>query len=320
MIKKVLALLLAMVVLFSLAGCKEEATTDKNENTTKPTEATKDNHKEEIITVYICTKTQQYRNDQETYRHEYEYDSNGNLIWEISYYYDYDPILTNSFEYKYDRKGKLIRKSTFVNDEEATREEYEYDDGQHATMVCYTNNEFHCQWEYEYDSNGNQVLAVQTRNGKEAERYEYEYDDVGNLITEVRYYGGIEKEREEYTYDNSGNCTLWVNYTNDRKLYHTEYEYDRNSNLVLKIDYVNDQENSRHEWEYDSRGNTIQAKYCYGDQTDICRYVYTYSDDGCVVESTSDTKGIFTYQKVSISRAQAEKLIEENGDLTVLLG
>ena len=175
------------------------------------------------------------------YKNLYEYDNNGNVIYEKPACVETDSL--GECWYEYDKYGNVIYKK------ENNRGEQIY------------------TYEYKYDSNNKIIYGKTLGHGdSEGEEYHYEnrfwheYDKHGNLV---------------HAWDSDGNES-WYEYNKNDKMIHSKfktkaydgsyeysqnwYEYDENSNITLNREnqtiYV-------HKLEYYEDGKTLKKDTCY---------------------------------------------------------
>ena len=167
---------------------------DENGNLCKITE---DNY-----TVDPDTKEEIYDS---TYIHEYQYDSDGYLIYDG--YYDPDSgLFMSDNRYTNDENGNLIEivsltgVTTYLYDENGNVIDYKSASEDSVVEIMYTYNGDLLVYEkeyisdklcyetsYQYDDNGNMILMSETsydlaHGGSDKSQYYYEYDEDGNLI------------------------------------------------------------------------------------------------------------------------------------------
>lgn len=164
----------------------------------------------------------------EEYSYSYEYDENGRIVKETTYWSDGSSLrqFEQSLVYKYDEAGNLILQSVYF-DEALQKPFYTY----HS----------------EYNENGQQILYYVKNDGFDGEiGYKIEYDPV--LNTEDEYcdngYGTLYlSTHKEYSttgelllvryYNENGDNTLTCQYAYD-------YTYDQDGNVIEQEIYLND--------------------------------------------------------------------------------
>ena len=173
-----------------------------------------------------------FTGDDYWYKHEYSYDSDGNVI-EIKISDD-DGFLGGIWKIIYDSKGNKIK------------EEYETSYGERRIT------------EYTYDSKGNLILEEREYSNDDWDRIEYTYDSKGNLI-KIEFESDFQSSTTEYTYDSKGNLIKEESESDGGYRNVTEYIYDSKGNLIEEVSegdyYIN-----RYEYTYDSYGNMIEKK------------------------------------------------------------
>ncbi len=158
----------------------------------------------------------------------YEYDENGNLLSEITYY---DEILRSTITCTYDdngnmatyqsiRDGEIAQDKTFFYDEQGNLIRTEsYERGIDLTtepeplrLIVVT---------YQYDENGN-LLEKDTRDEEgRGSTIRWTYDDSGNMLSEEL----VGSNRTEWTYDEWGNVLTYRYYVGDDLRYDITYSY-----------------------------------------------------------------------------------------------
>ena len=140
--------------------------------------------------------------------HEYEYDEEGNVTSDVTSGF-YNPNMDinirqvfYSDEYQYDKAGNMIKRISYITDDEYLMSEWEYDEkGRLLTEIEYYDDgvSIRTKDEYEYDSDGKRIKRIRMEYEKtEKEITEYRYDEWGNLIEEKT---GAESNTYEYEYE-----------------------------------------------------------------------------------------------------------------------
>lgn len=262
MAKRIIALVLALMLVFALCACGDKKTSD-------------DKDAEETIVL-----------PPETYDKE-----DGKLYREV--YYNSNGLKYSSIIYEYDGSGRVVNQVELgENDAPVSKSSFEYnDDGLKTAMLFYTADgpeeySFAYRVDYEYDENVNLIREQHTENdivtavtvkayndaGKlikeeqyEGEEfllcaYEYELDESGNVVKCLRhdYLEGADTE-DRYTYDSKGQLITDVTCDADGNIQsRTEYDYDSNGNEIKRSIYDNQgglQSSTTNEYSYDDYGN-----------------------------------------------------------------
>lgn len=294
-IKKWIALLLATVMLVSLAACS-----DTNSGSKK--RSSKDG---DLVTVYLFTEgTADIETDIETdivtltctydddwnlvkigspdsgevsaYM-EFDYDSDGNLIQIDDYNYG---VKEYQVTFTYNESGQVVQRceARFDNDEYVTDNVTEY------------------VTEYEYDENGFLTwMSVDNPAYDSSTLSHFEYDEEGKLAREIR-----EGSVVEYTYDKNGNRVLVVVSYNDGPTYQYESVYDESARLT-------------HEYfVYDEGGRlTLESRPSERGEDPVIENIY--EDDAFPVTSILRQDGFesrvdLTYTKTQMTLEQANTL------------
>lgn len=214
---------------------------------------------------------------------ELQYNAAGNLV-RLDYYGNpggeegAEPVMTGWCDYEYDSAGNLIQELSYSFYKETYGDDltpvYTYYEGGFPSGVL------------EYDSDGNILKNISYDGaGQAIERIENTYDEKGNLITEEVYRYEIYDEagdgpvyneegildfRDEMEYDAAGNGVKTTRYDKDGEIISvTEREYDGSNHLLAEVStYTDDGFEERTEYNYNSDGNCISEKYSYGGTTE----------------------------------------------------
>ena len=298
--KKLMAMLLALVMILSLCACDKKNSTE-----------------EELETAYLLTEIGATQTDSEGKTHsmrgtvEYDDDYNvigtktyedGKLSMEITYdkdmdkplveqEYDEDGKKTDRTEYTYDANGNLLERSgSYSYDGETTtfKEVCTYDaNGNKLTEKEYRNNELQYERTTTYTAFNKPAKEVVNNYGDET-IYTYTYDEHENVIsckTERKF-----ADRDSYSYEEiyentyEGDKLVEVKCYNDGTL--EEYtKYDANGNEILRVYYFGDdgEESSRYETIYDTNGNVLKRIEKWDEKSNIT--TYTYNSKGDCIEA-----------------------------------
>lgn len=208
-IKKWMALLLATVMLVSLAACSSSGSSKKSSK------------EGDMVTVCLITRA-----EGTDFFTTMKYDDHGNLL-QIAEYNDGTECVRD--EYEYDADGKLIEWVSYWFNEIHYQETYTYDENGNLIQSCksYADGpEYISEYEYEHDEDGNLIQTRKTAYDGYEEVFKYTYDKNGNLIKEDGDHGVT-----EYTYNEDGNVTKTVGYDN------TEYIYDEKGRITRMVTY-----------------------------------------------------------------------------------
>lgn len=294
--KRLLAILLAMCMLLSLAACGEpEDEDDKKPNKTKPS-ATETGGKNEPTdpevpgteeatrNVWLATEMAKTVHDEyagpQVYREVYTYDLQGNLVSRVSY--TPSGQVSSSVTMEYDADGHMIKE------------------------IFKSGNVY----EYAYDALGNQFKIV----GDEGQTYTLELDDQGRALryqdpysTDVYTYAEDMTSYTVTSYNEKGQATQYTEYTLDEKghvvmtrrcgmdgklRYRTDFVYE-NDLLVQELYYELGSEtyvSTSHTYTYDAYGNRLTDHYdgnYYSPDYDV---VYTITEV-TVTESAAQRLG-----------------------------
>ena len=212
------------------------------------------------VTYYLSYDGNNTDENSDSYKKEYDYNSDGTVKTERIYYYDAFSITVN---YEYDSQKRVIREIRFIGE-----------NLQDSRVTDYTFNA------------AGLLVSVKTSdlNSKELlSSLEYKYDSAGNMIesTENGYEGKVSVLYEKIThkYDAQGNCIAEKYSVKDSAPFTREYKYDKNGFII--------EENSSFEsggtvyyYTRDKYGNPLTAEMyevdSSGKKTLFYKQSYTY--------------------------------------------
>ena len=212
------------------------------------------------VTYYLSYDGNNTDENSDSYKKEYDYNSDGTVKTERIYYYDAFSITVN---YEYDSQKRVIREIRFIGE-----------NLQDSRVIDYTFNA------------AGLLISVKTSdlNSKELlSSLEYKYDSAGNMIesTENGYEGKVSVLYEKIThkYDAQGNCIAEKYSVKDSAPFTREYKYDKNGFII--------EENSSFEsggtvyyYTRDKYGNPLTAEMyevdSSGKKTLFYKQSYTY--------------------------------------------
>ena len=212
------------------------------------------------VTYYLSYDGNNTDENSDSYKKEYDYNSDGTIKTERIYYYDAFSITVN---YEYDSQKRVIREIRFIGE-----------NLQDSRVIDYTFNA------------AGLLISVKTSdlNSKELlSSLEYKYDSAGNMIesTENGYEGKVSVLYEKIThkYDAQGNCIAEKYSVKDSAPFTREYKYDKNGFII--------EENSSFEsggtvyyYTRDKYGNPLTAEMyevdSSGKKTLVYKQSYTY--------------------------------------------
>ena len=165
------------------------------------------------VTYYLSDDGNNTDENSDSYKKEYDYNSDGTVKTERIYYYDAFSITVN---YEYDSQKRVIREIRFIGE-----------NLQDSRVIDYTFNA------------AGLLISVKTSdlNSKELlSSLEYKYDSAGNMIesTENGYEGKVSVLYEKIThkYDAQGNCIAEKYSVKDSAPFTREYKYDKNGFII----------------------------------------------------------------------------------------
>ena len=212
------------------------------------------------VTYYLSYDGNNTDENSDSYKKEYDYNSDGTVKTERIYYYDAFSITVN---YEYDSQKRVIREIRFIGE-----------NLQDSRVIDYIFNA------------AGLLISVKTSdlNSKELlSSLEYKYDSAGNMIesTENGYEGKVSVLYEKIThkYDAQGNCIAEKYSVKDSAPFTREYKYDKNGFII--------EENSSFEsggtvyyYTRDKYGNPLTAEMyevdSSGKKTLVYKQSYTY--------------------------------------------
>lgn len=295
--KKLLAWILCLSLILTLAACGSSGSIDGNVGGIKDTEETKESTssgetegtrvteptetQEPTRGVWLPTekvKTVHNEEGDSVWRETYTYDLQGNMVSKTQYKPDGTVNYTCTMEY--DEKGRLIRETS---------------DGGSVS-------------EYAYDSLGYQYLV-----GYNGTAYTLELDHVGRA---VRY----EDSRSTYTYTYADDMTSYIRCKlddNGEQTEYTEYQLDdqghivtarrcqNGGNLLYRTDYV-----------YENGLLVQELDYEMGSDTHVTTAnSYTYDQYGNMLTDTFDGNyyspdydAVYTITEVTVTESAAQRL------------
>lgn len=212
------------------------------------------------VTYYLSYDGNNTDENSDSYKKEYDYNSDGTVKTERIYYYDAFSITVN---YEYDSQKRVIREIRFIGE-----------NLQDSRVIDYT-----------FNAAGLLIsVKISDLNSKELlSSLEYKYDSAGNMIesTENGYEGKVSVLYEKIThkYDAQGNCIAEKYSVKDSAPFTREYKYDKNGFII--------EENSSFEsggtvyyYTRDKYGNPLTAEMyevdSSGKKTLVYKQSYTY--------------------------------------------
>lgn len=273
--KKLIAMLLALVMILSLCACDKKNSTE-----------------EELETAYLLSEISATQTDSEgktsTMKATMKYDDDYNLIGGETY-----------------QDGKLVYKSTFDKDPQKPLVELEYEDGKETSRTTYTydangnllersgnrnyngkNSTF--KYIFTYDANSNMLTEKNYSNGKLENEFIYTYTAFNKVATEILRYSYGEEVHCTYTYDQHENkiseTRTWQYDNGETRSTQTTYENTYDGDKLAEVKTYED--GKLESWEkYDANGNETLRVYYYGDDgEESSRYESTYDEDGKILK------------------------------------
>ena len=345
--KRIFSLVLATILLFSLAACGENSAPTVPADTTATGEQLNSQPVTEVTTeppteaptepaiIYIfATKTrtkdgvvddcEEYDNQGRLikeiegapgspggYTYEYTYDENGNCIKKV---YTENGFPSEYTYYTYDEKGNMVKKDE-IRPQSELHYGYAYNDA--GQMVK--------EWDtasnggsttFEYDSRG--FMIRKSRYLHDAtepyEIREYAYDENGNKIKESSLTNGTPFELFTWTYDENGNMTSelpGIYYDGENLEYKLAYRwlYDEHSTLIGESDDPYNEEVTPHtKYTYNDAGQKLEKYSIQSDGSLILACTYQYNENGLLATTTQ-------HQKDGSTVIAEEYTYDENGNM-----
>ena len=300
--KKLIAMLLALVMVLSLCACNK-----KDDGAAE----------EEKETAYLLTEVVMTSTDDDGKAHT--------MKANLEYDDDYNVIGLKSYE-----DGELVYERTFNKDIEKPLLDLGYDE----------DGEVNDRTEYTYDDKGNllECKGSYTYGGVTTTFREVcTYDGNGNKLTEKSYRNGELDYEYTYTYTATGNVATEIYISSSGYKSHYTYSYDEHDNVVsVKEEYKHDGEVSSYELTYENTyengkivkhvSNLGTDTYTYNSAGKITEYSYTSSEGNtkrmtCTYDDNGMPIGVkhyeggevrmeytLTYKEVEVSKETAEKI------------
>ena len=212
------------------------------------------------VTYYLSYDGNNTDENSDSYKKEYDYNSDGTVKTERIYYYDAFSITVN---YEYDSQKRVIREIRFIGE-----------NLQDFRVIDYTFNA------------AGLLISVKTSdlNSKELlSSLEYKYDSAGNMIesTENGYEGKVSVLYEKIThkYDAQGNCIAEKYSVKDSAPFTREYKYDKNG-FIIEENVSSESGGTVYYYTRDKYGNPLTAEMyevdSSGKKTLVYKQSYTY--------------------------------------------
>ena len=324
--KRMFPLILATILLFSLAACGENSaptvpagTTATSEQlnsqpaTDAPTDAPTEAPAEPAVIYIMTSKTyildgvvtsyEEYNTQGKLvkeiegaagstggYTNVYTYDKNGNCTQKVHTQNGFEPDYTY---YTYDEKGNMVKKDV-IHPQSELHYGYAYNDaGQLIKEWDAASNGGSTT--YEYDSRGLLIRKNYYPYGanEPSDVREYAYDENGNKIKETSRYNGTPTELFTWTYDKNGNMTgeLLGVYENNGEVFYKMAErrlYDDHNNLIgVSHDPYNEEVTPHTKYTYNDAGQILEKYDIQSDGSLVLAFTNTYSEDGLLSYSTN---------------------------------
>lgn len=178
--------------------------------------------------------------DEHSFKIVFEYDKNGNLITESSFFFP-DGYLNNKLTYRYDEKGRKIERKNRDNNKYET---YQYNGNLTEKKEYYPDGSLSLQRIYQYDHKGNLTEeTINDANGDLHQKNTYKYDRKGRKTERSQYNSeAILHTHHTFKYNTQGNLTeeKQCNPKNNHCTIHTfQYQYDPQGNWIKCVEFLN---------------------------------------------------------------------------------
>ena len=224
----------------------------------------------------------------------YKYDTNGNMVEELTHYVKFDNIPSNynysKRIYKYDSNENKVEQSIIRGRDKTSWSpsslmvwKSKYDtNGNMIDESCYVDDgSLFGKKIFKYDSNGNEV---EYQNHSKLNEYSMFYE---SNRSNQSYNGFYLEEKHEFKYDNYGNKVEYINYGLYGEMpYKTIYKYDTNGNMVEELDYNSDGLlTDKQIYKYDTNGNMVEVLDYTSDGLLTDKQIYKYDSKNRIIES-----------------------------------
>lgn len=261
--KQFLALLIALVTVFSLTACNQVNENPDGTNgdavQTGPDSGSQETESKPLTkTVYYWSqKKVTHGVTIDTYSREY--DEKGNLLKEE--YHNQNHSSAYSYTYTYDEKGNCLSETYENKNGEAWSITYTYDENGNKATETVTDANGSETTEFYYDEKGLLVKKVQLHSMDTQIVTEYTYSRKGFLLKEEVYkvLSQISEKisSKEYTYNIHGKVETCLEYEGDKLLSRNRYLYDDKGRLTAQIDGLDDEQGKGMTYTYNRFGKIL---------------------------------------------------------------
>lgn len=321
--KKVFALLLALLLVFSIVACSmattPSGTGDQQAQQTTPgeddlldnTPVTKPPFKTiyywtqkkvsngPVISTYnrtydakgnLLTDTYQISNNTGGYSYAYTYDEKGNLLTEIC---EDHALGSWSIEYTYNEQGKLATKTT-TDQIGSDVVEYVYDDsGRLMKTVQVQSADSQIVTEFTYSRKGfllkEETFEIRAEVSKKVHSLEYTYDINGNVAQLAQYDAEALVDMKRWVYDEKGKLKSEISIISADVGEGRTYTYDKFGKILSEVSgsFQNDELQTIEAYDelrYNER-QWLSGRICYDANGEITNeYEYNYDSHGNVIK------------------------------------
>lgn len=264
----------------------------------------------------------------ESYKHEFEYNENGNQLLEVYRYGKLGKYVSGT---KHERVYKEIDNGDYTSNYTILSAYYNWSETDQAWKGDY-------KYEYDYDESGNRILDSYLSDWDDEEnsygyRYHSEYDDNGNRILNKRqnYIADdvwVNSWEDRYAYDDNGNQTMrsdQYSWDSDLDYYTNGYRYTYSFNtLSQRIESIYDRFNegewtasSKNEYAYDSEGRQNESIYSNWN-SENSKYVLSSKENWSYLNDL-DYDYIYSYYSGNDWEISSQKEIRYNLDTFVMI-
>ena len=212
--------------------------------------------------------------------------------------------LITIFSCSYDRQGNAIEIKVNADDEGSITYKYSANNSVDMHLISGA-SDYVASYTFTFRNDGKPIEAVSYDDkGAVSAKEVYSYDDHGNITAETMYKNGELYYSVTYTYEYDNNGNVLSETSSDWGT--TIYTYDEDGTL-LEINSGT----TRIVFEYDGKGNLIKRSNYSLDGKLIEQVLFTYDSQGCTKTGPYAEEGEFRYIAVTVTRTQAEKLINQ---------
>lgn len=265
--KRILALLLALLVVLSVAGCGMEMANPSETAEPQPGETASGMEEEPdntpvtkppFKTVYYWTQ-KKVSNGPVISTYNRTYDAKGNVLTDT--YQISNNTAGYSYAYTYDESGRLLTETCEDRQLGSWSIEYTYNKQGKLSTKATTDQEGTKVLEYFYDESGKLVKTVQAMSSDSQIVIEFTYSRKNFLLREETFEIRAEESKKvhsvEYTYDANGNVAQIAQYDAESLLDMKRWIYDEKGKLKSEISMISGDLGKGRTYTYDKFGKIL---------------------------------------------------------------